>query len=195
MRRLSMRLALVAVLVTAGVSTGWAWASLENRPDDAELAIDLSLRLQDVTVEHAADGQYLVIAPTREGRRTLSPQEFVELLAQSQERQRLGGKLFVLLNITNWTGVLWVVFGLLGQVLFTGRMIVQWLASEKAKRSVVPRGFWWMSLIGATMLMIYFLWRKDAVGVLGQAAGWHVYLRNLVLIRREENGQAPAEAI
>ena len=71
----------------------------------------------------------------------------------------------------------WVGLGLLGQVLFTGRMIVQWLASEKQKRSVIPVAFWWMSLGGATMLIISFIWRVDIVGILGQATGWFIYLR------------------
>ncbi|HHQ49151.1 MAG TPA: hypothetical protein ENK19_09765 [Acidobacteria bacterium] len=79
---------------------------------------------------------------------------------------------------------MWVALGLLGQVLFTGRMVVQWLVSEKRKRSVVPVIFWWMSLGGATMLLIYFLWRKDIVGVLGQSTGWFIYSRNLWLIYR-----------
>ena len=70
------------------------------------------------------------------------------------------------------------------QVLFTGRMLVQWLASEKRKRSVVPVAFWWMSLIGGVMLLTYFIWRKDIVGVAGQSTGLLVYGRNLILIRR-----------
>jgi len=72
--------------------------------------------------------------------------------------------------------------GLSGQVLFTGRMLVQWVVSERSKRSVVPTAFWWMSLCGASMLVIYFIWRKDIVGVLGQCTGWTIYVRNLWLI-------------
>ena len=87
-----------------------------------------------------------------------------------------------LLNISSPIGFAWVLLGLLGQVLFTGRMVLQWLVSEKAKRSVVPVGFWWMSLAGASMLMVYFIWRRDVVGVLGQSAGWLIYVRNLWLI-------------
>ncbi|MEL7237889.1 MAG: lipid-A-disaccharide synthase N-terminal domain-containing protein [Planctomycetota bacterium] len=79
---------------------------------------------------------------------------------------------------------MWISVGLLGQVLFTGRMLVQWIVSEKAKRSTVPPVFWWMSLIGASMLLSYFIWRRDIVGVLGQAAGWGIYLRNLWMIYR-----------
>ncbi|MGD8441818.1 MAG: lipid-A-disaccharide synthase N-terminal domain-containing protein [Holophagae bacterium] len=85
-------------------------------------------------------------------------------------------------------GIAWVVLGLLGQVVFAGRMIVQWLISERSRRSVVPVAFWWMSLAGASMLLVYFLWRRDIVGVLGQCTGWIIYLRNLVLIYRERRG-------
>ncbi len=87
-----------------------------------------------------------------------------------------------LLNISSPIGFAWVLLGLLGQVLFTGRMVLQWLVSEKAKRSVVPNSFWWMSLAGASMLLTYFIWRRDVVGVLGQATGWLIYVRNLWLI-------------
>ena len=81
------------------------------------------------------------------------------------------------------------MLGLLGQVLFTGRMVVQWLVSEKQKQSVVPTAFWWMSLIGASMLITYFIWRKDIVGFLGQATGWLIYVRNLWLIYKPRTGQ------
>ncbi|MEO1236901.1 MAG: lipid-A-disaccharide synthase N-terminal domain-containing protein [Planctomycetota bacterium] len=95
-----------------------------------------------------------------------------------------------MLNITTAAGVAWVALGLLGQVLFTARMLVQWLASERQQRSVVPPVFWWLSLVGATMLLVYFVWRKDIVGVLGQSTGWAIYARNLALIYKrppEEN--------
>ena len=95
-----------------------------------------------------------------------------------------------MLNITSPAGLLWVGLGLLGQVLFTGRMLVQWLASERSKRSVVPEAFWWMSFAGATLLLAYFTWRGDVVGVLGQGAGWFIYLRNLYLIRAARAGPA-----
>ncbi len=87
-----------------------------------------------------------------------------------------------LLNISSPIGFAWVLLGLIGQVLFTGRMVLQWVTSEKAKRSVVPVGFWWMSLGGASMLLTYFIWRHDIIGVLGQSAGWLIYVRNLWLI-------------
>ena len=113
--------------------------------------------------------------------RMLSPEEFSRFYYR-QEASR--GWLFTLFNVTSALGLGWVAVGLFGQLLFTGRMLVQWFASEKNKRSIVPVSFWWMSLIGATMLLVYFIWRRDIVGILGQATGWIIYIRNLVLIRR-----------
>lgn len=113
--------------------------------------------------------------------RMLTPEEFAALY-YNQAASR--GWLATLFNITSLAGIAWVALGLGGQLLFTGRMLVQWLTSEKSRRSVVPVSFWWMSLIGATMLLVYFIWRRDIVGILGQATGWIIYIRNLVLIRR-----------
>jgi len=110
--------------------------------------------------------------------------EPAELAARLARDQRHRGQLYRLLNITSPVGFAWVALGLLGQVLFTGRMVLQWLTSEHARRSVVPVGFWWMSLAGASMLLVYFVWRRDIVGVLGQSAGWLIYGRNLWLIYR-----------
>ena len=78
----------------------------------------------------------------------------------------------------------WLAFGYAAQALFTGRMIVQWLATEKRKKSTVPPVFWWMSLFGGLMLLTYFVRRGDPVGVLGQLFGVVVYLRNLTLLAR-----------
>jgi lipid-A-disaccharide synthase-like uncharacterized protein len=76
----------------------------------------------------------------------------------------------------------WLGIGLFGQLLFTGRMLVQWLVSEKKGTSVVPPIFWWMSLVGSLLLLTYFLWRRDPIGLLGQAFGSFVYLRNILWI-------------
>ncbi|HKQ96592.1 MAG TPA: lipid-A-disaccharide synthase N-terminal domain-containing protein [Candidatus Polarisedimenticolia bacterium] len=79
----------------------------------------------------------------------------------------------------------WILFGLLGQACFTSRFLVQWVASERSGRSMVPHAFWWFSLVGGSILLIYALWyRHDLVFTLGQAAGLVVYVRNLALIRR-----------
>ncbi|MFC3283695.1 lipid-A-disaccharide synthase N-terminal domain-containing protein [Litchfieldella rifensis] len=80
---------------------------------------------------------------------------------------------------------LWLTIGFLGQALFSARFLVQWLASERAGRSVIPLAFWFLSLAGGATLLAYALYRRDPVFVLGQGAGLIIYLRNLMLIRRE----------
>lgn len=79
----------------------------------------------------------------------------------------------------------WVAIGFAGQALFSARFLVQWLASERAKRSVVPHAFWFLSLAGGGTLLAYALYRQDPVFIAGQSAGLFIYARNLVLIRRE----------
>ncbi len=76
-----------------------------------------------------------------------------------------------------------VIFGLVAQLAFLGRWIVQWAASEKRGESHVPELFWWLSLTGASMLMIYYVLRGEPVGIIGQSVGWTVYTRNLYLIK------------
>jgi len=78
----------------------------------------------------------------------------------------------------------WLAIGFLGQALFAARFLVQWIASERKRESVVPISFWYLSLGGAAILLAYAIWRRDPVFVLGQAFGFVVYTRNLVLIGR-----------
>ena len=80
---------------------------------------------------------------------------------------------------------IWFAIGLAGQAVFFSRFVVQWIASEREGRSFVPLAFWWLSLVGSALLLAYAIHRRDAVFVLGQAFGWLVYARNLMLIRRE----------
>ena len=80
---------------------------------------------------------------------------------------------------------LWLGVGFLGQALFSARFLVQWLASERARRSIVPHAFWLFSLAGGITLLAYALYRRDPVFIAGQGAGLFIYGRNLVLIRRE----------
>lgn len=79
----------------------------------------------------------------------------------------------------------WLVVGFAGQAAFSGRFVVQWLASEREGRSVVPVAFWFLSILGSVMLLAYALYRRDPVFAVGQATGVFIYLRNLHLIRRE----------
>ena len=76
---------------------------------------------------------------------------------------------------------IWMCLGVVGQALFSGRFLVQWIASERSGRSVLPVAFWYFSLLGGTALLIYAVHRRDPVFIFGQAAGLIVYARNLHL--------------
>ncbi|MDI4638161.1 MULTISPECIES: lipid-A-disaccharide synthase N-terminal domain-containing protein [Halomonadaceae] len=91
---------------------------------------------------------------------------------------------------TEW---LWIGVGFLGQAMFSGRFLVQWLASERAKRSVVPLAFWFFSLAGGVTLLAYAIYRQDPVFIAGQGAGLLIYTRNLMLIRREAKAMSEPE--
>ena len=81
---------------------------------------------------------------------------------------------------------IWVTVGLLGQLMFTARFIVQWIASEKAGRSVVPVAFWYFSICGGLIVLAYGIHKFDPVIILGQLPGTVIYARNLWLIRAEK---------
>jgi len=83
-----------------------------------------------------------------------------------------------------------VLVGLIGQGLFTMRFLVQWLASEKAGRSVIPFSFWLFSIGGGVLLFAYSLWRRDLVFILGQGLGVFIYLRNVSLVLKERRAEA-----
>lgn len=80
---------------------------------------------------------------------------------------------------------LWLAIGLLGQGIFSARFIVQWLISEKEKKSVIPVAFWYLSLLGGITLLIYSIYKQDPVFIIGQTTGVFIYTRNLYLIHRE----------
>jgi len=80
---------------------------------------------------------------------------------------------------------IWLAVGLLGQGIFSARFIVQWLVSEKEKRSVIPVVFWYLSLLGGITLLLYSIYKRDPVFILGQSTGVLIYSRNLYLIQRE----------
>ena len=81
---------------------------------------------------------------------------------------------------------LWLALGFAGQLVFTGRFALQWLYSEYKKRSIIPVGFWYLSIIGSALLLAYAIYREDPVFIVGQAFGFVVYLRNLQLLARHQ---------
>ena len=76
----------------------------------------------------------------------------------------------------------WVALGFVAQAFFTMRFVVQWIASERARASVIPVAFWFFSIGGGVLLLVYALYRRDPVFIAGQALGLVVYLRNLYFI-------------
>jgi lipid-A-disaccharide synthase-like uncharacterized protein len=79
----------------------------------------------------------------------------------------------------------WVILGFVAQGMFTLRFVIQWIASERAGRSVIPLAFWLFSIAGGLLLLVYALYRRDPVFIAGQAFGVFVYLRNLHFVRRD----------
>ena len=89
----------------------------------------------------------------------------------------------------------WIAVGFAAQGLFSARFLVQILASERARRSVVPESFWYLSILGGTLLLAYAIHRQDPVFILGQAFGLIVYLRNLYFLRiARRSGALPDDA-
>lgn len=82
---------------------------------------------------------------------------------------------------------LWLGVGFLGQALFGARFLVQWLSSERQRKSVMPMAFWYFSLAGGAILLAYAIWRRDPVFIVGQGLGLAIYLRNLQFRLRERN--------
>lgn len=85
-------------------------------------------------------------------------------------------------KVTTQAELLWVIFGFLAQSMFMMRFLIQWIASERARRSVVPVAFWYFSLAGGLTLLAYAIHRRDPVFIFGQALGTVIYVRNLRLI-------------
>ena len=96
---------------------------------------------------------------------------------------------------TSVTEMTWLAVGFLAQLMFSMRFIVQWIASEKARRSIVPEMFWYFSFAGGMMLLAYATYRLDPVFMLGQFTGLLIYARNLYFIHhnKRERDEAKAE--
>jgi lipid-A-disaccharide synthase-like uncharacterized protein len=89
---------------------------------------------------------------------------------------------------------IWLSVGFAGQACFFMRFFIQWISSERQKRSVIPVPFWYLSLAGGVTLLAYAIYRRDPVFMLGQSAGVFIYLRNLYFIHQERKvGQRTTE--
>ena len=90
------------------------------------------------------------------------------------------------------SNTVWLIVGFVGQALFSARFLVQWLASERKKESVIPVMFWYFSILGGSTLLVYSIHKEDPVFIVGQAAGLRIYARNLYFILRKKPATAPA---
>jgi lipid-A-disaccharide synthase-like uncharacterized protein len=173
----------VAVVTAAAASGAEPRAAPPGGVEEGTVAgvtVQLAGSEERVRLQRLPDGSLRFLLTRHDGSvEALTPEAFARRVYHEEAGRSWW---LLLLNITSPLGLAWVAVGLAGQVLFAGRMVVQWVASERSRRSVVPAAFWWMSLAGASMLIVYFVWRRDVVGVLGQATGWIIYLRNLSLI-------------
>jgi lipid-A-disaccharide synthase-like uncharacterized protein len=95
---------------------------------------------------------------------------------------------------TSATEKIWLAVGFSAQLMFSMRFIVQWIASERARRSIVPETFWYFSLLGGAMLFAYAVYRLDPVFMLGQGMGLVIYSRNIYFIRTHRRNEAVAAA-
>ncbi len=168
-----------------GLAFSAAWAATAPQPPTPNRPVPIETPLggaQQIQLQPQPDGSFrYLLTDGRNPVQSLTPDQFAQQLYSDYTSR---GWLDRVLNISSPIGIAWVSLGFLGQLLFAGRMVVQWLASERNSRSVVPEVFWWMSLIGSVMLLAYFSWRKDIVGISGQTMGGLIYVRNLVLIHR-----------
>jgi lipid-A-disaccharide synthase-like uncharacterized protein len=78
--------------------------------------------------------------------------------------------------------LIWIAIGLVAQLMFSTRFLIQWLASERARASIIPETFWYFSLFGGLLLLAYAIYRADPVFILGQAMGLVIYTRNIYFI-------------
>ncbi len=88
---------------------------------------------------------------------------------------------------------IWLGVGFLGQAFFSCRFRVQWLVSERRKRSIIPHAFWYFSLLGGATLLSYAIYKEDPVFIVGQGAGLLIYARNLYFIRRTVRAKVDGE--
>lgn len=149
------------------------------------------------TPDASAEGGYTFKYHARDGHQSpeLTASQVSELLGPAVVQELTATRpnvVFRLLKITSWASLVWIAIGFFGQAVFSCRFLVQWIASEKSRKTVVPEAFWWMSLIGGISLFSYFVWRQDPVAILGQSSGLVIYARNIRLIYKQRRREARA---
>ncbi len=185
---------LALMLMVIGLGFWLVWGPTNPRPrpgsDAAELRVGNSRGVVEITRTPAGEpGAPRFRVMLRDGfvSQELSEADFRILFGNAATDSILAdarNPLYNLFKITSLANLAWVALGLAGQAAFSGRMLLQWLVSEKKRESVIPESFWWLSLFGGVALFAYFVWRQDFVGVLGQSSGIVIYARNIRLIHK-----------
>jgi len=161
-------------------------AALSKGANSFEVVITSRKVLVEQLPSVAPDGRkqftYRFLNAADLGTAPMTADEFQSTLARVAAPTRRSWLLKVL-NVSSANKLWWPAIGFLGQAVFAGRMWVQWIASERHRKSVVPPIFWYMSLFGGLITATYFLWRQDLVGVIGQTSGIWIYARNIYLLR------------
>ncbi len=83
----------------------------------------------------------------------------------------------------------WIILGLIAQLCFFSRFLVQWIVTEKNKKVTIPLAFWYLSLAGGLGLLAYAIHIKDPIFILGQSTGLFIYIRNLIIANKEKDGK------
>jgi lipid-A-disaccharide synthase-like uncharacterized protein len=190
--------ALMAVVLGLGL---WIAFGPASRPhlDTRGSAIKTPIRVGDergiLELTETAEGAptFRLLMRDQPASRDFTEHEVEEIFGTRVRDEALAERsnlIFSWLNITSWVGVVWLSIGLLGQLAFSGRMVLQWITSERRRQSVITESFWWFSLIGSVLLFSYFVWRQEPIGLLGQATGIVVYTRNLRLIYKQRRRDA-----
>ncbi len=182
-----MKLGPVIAMVLVLSLSIWIMLSTSRRvaPTPGAAVFEMLIASHKVKVEQVkqADGtfRYRFIGGPLADERIMTGPEFE---ARLQDETNLVGRPwhYRLFNVSTGRQFSWVAVGLGGQLIFSCRFLIQWLASEKKRRPVVPAAFWYLSLGGAVALAAYFIWRQDMVGLLGQSMGLVVYVRNIRLL-------------
>ena len=105
----------------------------------------------------------------------------------------LAAKIYLWWSSTATIEIIWLGIGLAAQLMFSMRFIVQWIASERARASIVPETFWYFSLFGGALLFSYAIYRLDPVFMLGQGMGIVIYSRNIYFIRSNRRSESSAQ--
>jgi lipid-A-disaccharide synthase-like uncharacterized protein len=193
----------VLVFVGLWIALGPSIGRKHSNPDASQYALVIGdKKFQVERLDAAAPRPPTVATPgvlyhflsRASDRSWLTPDQFDAALSHELSIAAHRPWLLRIANASQWASLVWVSIGLLGQTLFMGRMLIQWVVSEKERRSHITPAFWWFSLIGGAMLFAYFVWRQDPIAILGQSTGVVIYARNLRLIYKQRRRDARAAA-